>query len=122
MHNPLEDRSGGRTSLVWSSFSEALLNQRYTMVTALYFRKISGVMITCSFALLRFTNSVNSNSSLLPLNFVCSFLGLEEIIFGGMVSFGPPVGVLWRAQAAAKSIAISVGRMNFNFIRDVRCR
>jgi hypothetical protein len=58
-------------------------------------------------------NSLNVRTSLFPLKLVERFLGCELIIFGGVTSFGPPVGGTIVAQAMAYRV-IDAGINNFN--------
>ena len=67
------------------------------------------------------TYSSKVRTSLCPIKFVEKFLGSEFTIFGGVISFGPPVGVTMVAQAITKSV-IANGINNFKIRWKYLCR
>ena len=59
----------------------------------LYLIFVFGVMINSCLSLSAFIYSENSSSITSELKFVVPVIGLARISVGGIVSFGPPVGL-----------------------------
>src|SRR5690606_26776020 len=62
-----------------------------------------GVMMSCSLALLTLTYSLKVSVIVCDLKLVCLLTGTDDIRTGGMVSFGPPCGMVCLAHESARS-------------------